>query len=512
MTEDGIQRMTVVEDEYVEDALTNMQPHYEDLVSRLTDAIRRLAVPRAEETLISSCDGSHTTSSLLPYSHLQRSTPASISHFKVCKTCVETLRLWTKGERRLTFGIAMVWRMIKNHDNDCYFYVQDLKHFNRNGKKNIIYKDLYSARLPKPHSLPNRPLPVFSSSANNLLYDESEDTTQKDIELDDADSENYGEQERPKRFSQPKLNDLTRDLRLSKQDVELLGSRLKEMSQLEDDVNVTFYWTRENISREKIKEGVFDGPRIKRLLNNKNVLITMNGIQEAAWSGFKAVVHGNFFSHLDKFPDNLGAYSDEQGERFHQDMDVMEKRYQGVWDCHMMADYCWNLSRDLPEHTYKRKSKRHICSQYDQQPSPAPPNTPYTCHKPRKSKSSPTEDCPHSKKTWTKKFLLKLCCCSKELPDSSELVEPEVFGQTFNHTYPHPPYSPDLAPNTLLYPKFKMKLKEWKLVKVDLIQTETKATLRSFSKYYSMSCFDNWKKRCHRCIEGMRGIFRKILN
>ncbi|UYV69921.1 hypothetical protein LAZ67_7001208 [Cordylochernes scorpioides] len=83
MTEDSsMQRMTKVRDDYVAEALTNMQPHCEDLVSRLTDAIRRLAVPRAEEALISSFDGSHATSSLLPYSHLQRSTPASISHFK----------------------------------------------------------------------------------------------------------------------------------------------------------------------------------------------------------------------------------------------------------------------------------------------------------------------------------------------------------------------------------------------------------------------------------------------
>ncbi|UYV71861.1 hypothetical protein LAZ67_9000778 [Cordylochernes scorpioides] len=74
-------------------------------------------------------------------------------------------------------------------------------------------------------------------SANNPLYDESEDTTQKYIELDDSDSENYGEQKCPKRFSQPNLNDLTRDLRLSKQDAELLASRLKEISQLEEDVN-----------------------------------------------------------------------------------------------------------------------------------------------------------------------------------------------------------------------------------------------------------------------------------
>ncbi|UYV64906.1 hypothetical protein LAZ67_3002365 [Cordylochernes scorpioides] len=167
---------------------------------------------------------------------------------------------------------------------------------------------------------PNSPFPVFSSSANNPLYDESEDATQKDIELDDSDSDNYGEQECPKRFSQPKLNDLTLDLRLSKQDAELLASRLKEMSKLEDDVNVTFYRTGETL-------GV-------------NMSIKVHYLH----------------SYLDKFPDNLGAYSDEHGERFYQDMKVMEERYQGVWDCHMMAHYCWNLS--LPEYTYKRKSKR----------------------------------------------------------------------------------------------------------------------------------------------------------
>jgi hypothetical protein len=32
-------------------------------------------------------------------------------------------------------------------------------------------------------------------------------------------------------------------------------------------------------------------------------------------------------SHLDFFPENLGAVSDEHGERFHQDIPNMEKRY-----------------------------------------------------------------------------------------------------------------------------------------------------------------------------------------
>ena len=38
------------------------------------------------------------------------------------------------------------------------------------------------------------------------------------------------------------------------------------------------------------------------------------------------------YAHLDEFPDNLKAVSDELGERFHQDLKTMEHRYQGRWD------------------------------------------------------------------------------------------------------------------------------------------------------------------------------------
>lgn len=57
-------------------------------------------------------------------------------------------------------------------------------------------------------------------------------------------------------------------------------------------------------------------------------------------------------------PHTLGAYSREQGERFHQDLRVMEDRYQGRWDEHMMADYCWSITRECPENIHRRKSKK----------------------------------------------------------------------------------------------------------------------------------------------------------
>jgi hypothetical protein len=61
-------------------------------------------------------------------------------------------------------------------------------------------------------------------------------------------------------------------------------------------------------------------------------------------------------SHLDYFPTNLGTYSEEQGERFHQDISEMERRYQGFWNVNMMADYCWSLKRHNRDLHHKRKS------------------------------------------------------------------------------------------------------------------------------------------------------------
>jgi hypothetical protein len=49
--------------------------------------------------------------------------------------------------------------------------------------------------------------------------------------------------------------------------------------------------------------------------------------------------------------------NDDHGERFHQDIPSMEKRYQGKWNCAMLADYCWTLARDAPTMEYNRQEK-----------------------------------------------------------------------------------------------------------------------------------------------------------
>ena len=63
-------------------------------------------------------------------------------------------------------------------------------------------------------------------------------------------------------------------------------------------------------------------------------------------------------SHFKKFPINLGNVSDEKGERFHQDIKFLEERYQGRWDIHMMADYCWSLKIDVPDLNQSKKFRK----------------------------------------------------------------------------------------------------------------------------------------------------------
>ena len=67
--------------------------------------------------------------------------------------------------------------------------------------------------------------------------------------------------------------------------------------------------------------------------------------------------------HLDFFQENLGDFSEEHGERFQQDIQPMERRYQGRWDSAMMGDYiCFLIREDTSGHKRKARSTFHFSS------------------------------------------------------------------------------------------------------------------------------------------------------
>lgn len=498
---------------------------------------------------------------------------------KVCYVCVEDLRKWSKKEKKtFKFAIPMIWREPTNHSDDCYFCSVDITGHNSKNKKVISYPNLLSAIRPVEHS-EVLPVPEPPDDLNSIETELSSDVQSGLDEQDDEDFQCSMENVEPKLFNQIELNDLVRDLGLTKEKAELLDSRLKEKNLLTVGTNIYVYrkreqqfsqffeqegdlvycsdipalinefgieykkedwrlfidssktslkavllhngnmyasipvghsvhmkesyenleivlnkidysahgwmicgdlkvlcmllgqqggftkfpcflcewdsrardqhWCKKNwpkrkslkpgeknivrkklvdpknvllpplhiklglmkqfvkalpkdgpcfkylckkfphISEAKLKEGIFVGPDIRKMMFDINFESTMTFNEKEAWVSFKQVVTkflGNkkdpgyvsivanmlkkfqylgclmslkihfLDSHLDYFPDNLGDVSEEQGERFHQDIKLMEKRYQGRWNTSMMADYCWSLHRDVQQATHRRKS------------------------------------------------------------------------------------------------------------------------------------------------------------
>jgi hypothetical protein len=162
-------------------------------------------------------------------------------------------------------------------------------------------------------------------------------------------------------------------------------------------LNIKFF----ALSETEVKEGIIDGQQIRKLMKDAAFTNTMNDVERQALNAFTEVVKKflgvvkdprykeiventlgkvlgynmslklHFLhSHPEYFPDNLGTFSEEQGERFYQDLKEMERRYAGRWDVNLMTDYCWSIrlrntskehSRTASTRTFTGK-RCHRCS------------------------------------------------------------------------------------------------------------------------------------------------------
>jgi hypothetical protein len=133
----------------------------------------------------------------------------------------------------------------------------------------------------------------------------------------------------------------------------------------------------DRLSEQKLANGVLNGPQIRNLMEHPDGFRReLSDEQKAAFDAFCEITT-NFLgneraedypalvrrlvrayqaagvnmslkihvlaAHLDRFPPNCGAYSDEHGEHFHQTLAVFEGRWSGkkkFYD-HMLADYMW---------------------------------------------------------------------------------------------------------------------------------------------------------------------------
>ena len=149
------------------------------------------------------------------------------------------------------------------------------------------------------------------------------------------------------------------------------------------------------LSADKIRNGIFTGPRVRKMLQSENLESKMNGPErEAFWIAFCNVGHGflgnhkspsymeiihtliktfqklccrmslklHFLhAHKDFFRECLGDVSEEHGERFHQDISIRGKRYKNRCNVSMMGDYIWSIVRESQsEYNRKARSPKHF--------------------------------------------------------------------------------------------------------------------------------------------------------
>ena len=134
----------------------------------------------------------------------------------------------------MLIAIPRIWWEPTNHLNDCYFCMVDVSHYRKSkDKRSIVYPSIPSSIAPVPHcedllipELPTLELPSCASISE-------EDT--------DADFCEASTSEEPHFPNQQEMDDLIQDMRLIKENTELLTSQLKEWNLLDPTCKVSKY-------------------------------------------------------------------------------------------------------------------------------------------------------------------------------------------------------------------------------------------------------------------------------
>jgi hypothetical protein len=133
----------------------------------------------------------------------------------------------------------------KDHLKDRYFCLTKISGISLKSKHSIQYLSLPSAVRPVLHS---QDLPFPKPPEKWTIDDDSSDDEPIPMEQDITDPDfQPSTSNEPHLISQGELNDLVRDLNLSKSRAELLGSRLQGWNLLQKNTNISVFCYRQKI-------------------------------------------------------------------------------------------------------------------------------------------------------------------------------------------------------------------------------------------------------------------------
>jgi len=241
----------------------------------------------------------------------------------------------------MPFIIPMVWSEPQNHENDCYFCMTVTKGFTKKNKKKIKYPIITSARrlvlsgndTPTlcinskeivDDEIASSQITIPSSSIVSTMQPMSSCTSTSELHL----------------ITQSDLNDLVRDLGLSKLKAQLLGSRLKQWNLLDTNTRISYFRNRqEEFMRYFTKEDdlVF--------CNNAEELLQELGFPEGPdeWRLFidssKISLKGVLLHNGNKYPSVPVAHATNMKENYANMKLLLQKiKY---------SQYMWSICADL---------------------------------------------------------------------------------------------------------------------------------------------------------------------
>jgi len=157
-----------------------------------------------------------------------------------CHKCVTNLSQWLNGKRHaMPFAVPMVWREPSNHATDCYFCMVPPVSGGITKKKKwtIVYPNIPSALRPVPHGegiFIQEPPKEFTVDSDD--EDEGKSTSgspEPPTSTEPHVSHGRSSVPQPHILTQDELNDLVRDLELSKRRAELLSRETSEFLRFE---------------------------------------------------------------------------------------------------------------------------------------------------------------------------------------------------------------------------------------------------------------------------------------
>lgn len=157
----------------------------------------------------------------------------------VCSPCCSILARWSiGGNQKFTFRRPCVWREQKNHLDDCYFCGCNIEGVSIKNRKSITYPSVSSVTKPV---ITNEPVPLakIQSISSTDCSSTSDDLEPKDEFAAVIDDHS------PVLINQDTLDEMVRKMKLTKDNAQYLGSKLKSLNLLEDDTRFAWYRRRE---------------------------------------------------------------------------------------------------------------------------------------------------------------------------------------------------------------------------------------------------------------------------